>query len=128
MYFLIYYFQLVRKIQTQEATIESLSAQLVALETSDTLVRAKEQHEAIVSTLRQKHESEVLILKEHLDTANAKVEDRETQIIKLKQQLGSLVKNSENAHIDRADTINRLTRSLEDSQKQCQELLEAGQA
>ena len=37
-----------------------------------------------------------------------------------------MVKAAEDAHIERADTINRLTRSLEDSQKQCQQMLEAG--
>ncbi len=36
------------------------------------------------------------------------------------------MKAGEDAHIGRADTINRLSRSLEDSQRQCQEMLEAG--
>jgi len=51
---------------------------------------------------------------------------QDDQIGVLKKQLIELVKSSENVHIDRADTINRLTRSLQESQRQCNELIEAG--
>jgi len=43
----------------------------------------------------------------------------------LKQKLDESVKLSESAHISRAETINRLTQSLEESQKRCRNLLEA---
>ena len=48
------------------------------------------------------------------------------EVENLKKQVAGLLKASEEAQIGRADTINRLTRSLEDSQRQCQDLLEAG--
>jgi hypothetical protein len=44
----------------------------------------------------------------------------------LRQKLNESYKEAENSQISRADTINRLTRSLEDSQKQCRMLLESG--
>jgi len=44
----------------------------------------------------------------------------------LKKQVADLRKSSELAQLDRADTINRLTHSVEESQRQCQQLLEAG--
>lgn len=42
-------------------------------------------------------------------------------------KLDQSYKSAENAQISRAETINRLTRTLEDSQKQCQALLESSQ-
>ena len=48
------------------------------------------------------------------------------EIAGLKRQLLESVKSSENAQLDRAETINRLSRSLEESQRQCRDLLEAG--
>lgn len=44
----------------------------------------------------------------------------------LRQKLNESYKEAENVQISRAETINRLTRSLEESQKQCQTLLESG--
>lgn len=44
----------------------------------------------------------------------------------LRQKLNESYKEAENVQISRAETINRLTRSLEESQKQCQMLLESG--
>ena len=44
----------------------------------------------------------------------------------LKRQVTDLRKSNELAQLDRADTINRLTQSVEQSQRQCQQLLEAG--
>ena len=44
----------------------------------------------------------------------------------LRRQVADLLKASELAQLDRADTINRLTQSVEESQRQCQQLLEAG--
>ena len=40
--------------------------------------------------------------------------------------MSNLVKAHEDANINRADTMNRLTKSLEESQRQCSDLLEAG--
>ena len=48
------------------------------------------------------------------------------EIVNLKKQVSEGVKSLEETHINRADTINRLTRSLEESQTQCRVLLEAG--
>ena len=48
------------------------------------------------------------------------------EIQKLKRQLADAVREAENCKIERAETINRLTRSLEESQRQCRDLLEGG--
>ena len=48
------------------------------------------------------------------------------EVIKLKKQLSDTIKVHEDAKIDRANTINRLAKSLEESQRQCSDLLEAG--
>ena len=45
---------------------------------------------------------------------------------KLKKQLSNATRISESTQIERGDTINRLSRSLEESQRQCEQLLEAG--
>ena len=58
-------------MQTSEATIESLNCQLVELGSSDTLVRAREHHDSVVSGMRHKHAQELLVLNTQLDSLNA---------------------------------------------------------
>ena len=45
----------------------------------------------------------------------------------LRKQVADVTKEAEMAQISRAEAINRLTRSLHDSQDQCNQLLESGQ-
>ena len=59
--------QLIEKLDISESTIESLNQQLTSLNQADSLVRMRSQHEVMMSTLRQKHEEELLYLKEKLD-------------------------------------------------------------
>ena len=59
--------QLIEKLGISESTIESLNQQLTSLNQADSLARMRSQHEVLMSTLRQKHEEEVLYLKEKLD-------------------------------------------------------------
>ena len=63
-------FQLVKKLQTAESTIESLNAQLCELESSESLARSRDQHDNIVTGLQHKYESEIYDLKQRLDKAN----------------------------------------------------------
>lgn len=46
--------------------------------------------------------------------------------VDLKMKVKHLQKEMEEKQIERADTINRLSKSLENSQKQCEQMLEAG--
>ena len=48
------------------------------------------------------------------------------EIINLKKQVAELMKASELNQMERAESINRLTRSLHESQLHCNQLLEAG--
>ena len=68
--------QLIHKVETAESTIEMLNAQLQELGASESLVRAKDQHESIVSGMRQKHDQEILLLKQKLDSAQAEKEQQ----------------------------------------------------
>ena len=52
-----------------ETTIDSLNHQLVELSRSESLTRAKEQHESVVNVMKRRHEEEVLTLKQKLDEA-----------------------------------------------------------
>ena len=59
--------QVISKLHVAETTIDSLNQQLVELSRSESLTRAKEQHESVVNSMKKKHEEQVLALKQKLD-------------------------------------------------------------
>lgn len=56
--------------------MESMQQQLLELQRSDALQRAREQHEAIISVLKQKYEQQVLSLEQKLDTTKSALREQ----------------------------------------------------
>ncbi|XP_007644934.1 centrosomal protein of 152 kDa isoform X3 [Cricetulus griseus] len=118
--------KLTKKARTTEMTLENLKQQLVELHHSESLQRAREQHENIVSGLTQKYEEQVLSLQKNLDATRAALQEQENLCTRLKDHVQQLERNQEAVRLEKTELINRLTRSLEDSQKQCAHLLQSG--
>lgn len=55
------------KLYLSDGTIDSLQQQIKQLNQSESIARARAQHESMLANLRQKHEEEILLLKEKLD-------------------------------------------------------------
>ncbi|XP_051000494.1 centrosomal protein of 152 kDa [Acomys russatus] len=118
--------KLTKKARTTEITLENLKQQLVELHHSESLQRAREQHESIVAGLTQKYEEQVLALQRNLDATTAALQEQENVCVRLKDHVLQLERNQEAVKVEKTELINRLTRSLEDSQKQCAHLLQSG--
>ncbi|XP_040602141.1 centrosomal protein of 152 kDa isoform X3 [Mesocricetus auratus] len=118
--------KLTKKARTTEITLENLKQQLVELHHSESLQRAREQHENIVSGLTHKYEEQVLSLQKNLDATRAALQEQENLCTRLKDHVQQLERTQEAVKLEKTELINRLTRSLEDSQKQCAHLLQSG--
>ncbi|XP_074183871.1 centrosomal protein of 152 kDa isoform X2 [Rhinolophus sinicus] len=118
--------QMVKKSRTTEMALESLKQQLLDLHHSESLQRTREQHESIVMGLTKKYEEQVLSLQKKLDATLTAFNEQEDICCHLKDQVKQLERNQEASKLEKTEIINRLTRSLEDSQKQCANLLHSG--
>ncbi|XP_076785790.1 centrosomal protein of 152 kDa isoform X4 [Arvicanthis niloticus] len=118
--------KLTKKLRTTEITLESLKQQLAELHHSESLQRAREQHESIVAGLTQKYEEQVSSLQKNLDTTVMALQEQESICTRLKDHVQQLERSQEAIRLEKTELINRLTRSLEDSQKQCAHLLQSG--
>ncbi|XP_029392727.1 centrosomal protein of 152 kDa isoform X2 [Mus pahari] len=118
--------KLTKKLRTTEITLESLKQQLVELHHSESLQRAREQHESIVASLTRKYEEQVSSLQKNLDATITALQEQESICTRLKDHVQQLERNQEAVRLEKTELINRLTRSLEDSQKQCAHLLQSG--
>ncbi|GFS14584.1 centrosomal protein of 152 kDa-like, partial [Elysia marginata] len=112
------------KLSQAESTIETLSQHVTELSESDSMSRARREHEAVVSTLTQRHQRELLVLKEQLDVTKAELSTKTQELSQAREQLGEATLALEQAQVSRGETVNRLSRSLEESQRRCQELLQ----
>jgi hypothetical protein len=66
---------LTKRLHTLEASEESLHAQLQAVAQSDALVRARQQHEAIVTSITHKMDGELHDLRDKLDATERQRDD-----------------------------------------------------
>ena len=57
-------------MESAKKTIESLHQQLMQLEKSESLSRAREQHENVAMATKKRHEEELTRLKQKLDDVN----------------------------------------------------------
>ncbi|XP_057580512.1 centrosomal protein of 152 kDa isoform X3 [Hippopotamus amphibius kiboko] len=118
--------QMIKKSRTAEVALDSLKQQLLDLHHSESLQRARQQHESIVMGLTKKYEEQVLSLQRKLDATVTALKEQEDICCHLKDQVKQLERNQEASKLEKTEIINRLTRSLEESQKQCANLLHSG--
>ncbi|KAF6129311.1 centrosomal protein 152 [Phyllostomus discolor] len=118
--------QMIKKSRTTEMALESLKQQLLDLHRSESLQRAREQHESVVMGLTKKYEEQVSSLQEKLDATVTALKEQEDICCHLEDKVKQLERNQEATKLEKTETINRLTRSLEESQRQCASLLHSG--
>ncbi|KAL9838235.1 centrosomal protein of 152 kDa isoform 2-T2 [Geothlypis trichas] len=118
--------QILKQSKVAEVAMESMQKQLLELQRSDALQRAREQHETIISALKQKYEQQILSLEQKLDTTQSALREQKELCKNLEEHIKQLEKLLEETKCEKTEIINRLTRSLEESQKQCANLLQTG--
>ncbi|XP_065497955.1 centrosomal protein of 152 kDa [Caloenas nicobarica] len=118
--------QILKQSKVAEVAMESMQKQLLELQRSDALQRAREQHEAVISALKQKYEKQILSLEQKLDTTKSALQEQKELCKNLEEHVKQLQRMLEETKCEKTEIINRLTRSLEESQKQCANLLQTG--
>ncbi|XP_073509173.1 centrosomal protein of 152 kDa [Phyllobates terribilis] len=118
--------QLRKELKVAKLAMDSMQQQVMDLRRSDSIHRAREQHEAVVSMLKQKNEEQLLSLQQKLDEVNGALTEQKEICNRLEQQVKLSERNQEQIKMEKTEIINRLTKSLEESQKQCANLLHTG--
>lgn len=79
--------------------------------------------DSVVKQLKDRHAAEKDMLQQQINTMQTKLEDRENESKRLMVQLNEVQRSREAMLIDKADSINELTKRLDESQSKCQELI-----
>ncbi|XP_039626280.1 centrosomal protein of 152 kDa [Polypterus senegalus] len=115
-----------KKQKVSEAAVDSMQQQMKDLCQSESLTRAREQHETILEALKEKHEAEVLKLQQDIDAKSHALNEQTEHWQQLKEQLKRAEKQQEEIISEKVEMINRLTKSLNECQQQCTNLLHTG--
>lgn len=83
-----------------------------------------EKHmDSVIKQINDRHAAQVDMMQQQINTMRTKLEDRESELKRLIIQNNELHKSREAFLLDKSDTINQLTKRLDESQRQCQELV-----
>ncbi|XP_043084683.1 centrosomal protein of 152 kDa [Puntigrus tetrazona] len=116
----------VKQQRVAEAAMDSMKQQMMDLCRSDTLTRAREQHDRDMAAIREQHEDRLLTLQQKLDAQSQSLNEQAEAGRRLLDQVRLLERQREEDQVDRATVINTLTQRLEESQQQCAKLLQTG--
>ncbi|KAM7396883.1 hypothetical protein PAMP_019888 [Pampus punctatissimus] len=113
-----------KKQRVAEAAVESMKQQMLELCRSDTLSRAREQHDRDLAVIREQHEAALLAIEQKLDSTSQALSEQIDLSRRLREQVKQLELQREEEQLERARVVNALTQRLEESQKQCAKLLQ----
>ena len=94
------------------AVVGQLQSQLTQLQTSDTVLRARQQHDATVRSLLERHQGEMANMKVELDHANTKGNRLEQDKTLLSEKLAAAVAGQEMAVKARVEEVAELSSKL----------------
>ncbi|XP_059391626.1 centrosomal protein of 152 kDa-like isoform X1 [Carassius carassius] len=109
-----------------EVAMDSMKQQMMDLCRSDTLTRAREQHDRDMTAIREQYEAKLLTLQQKLDAQSQSLNEQAEVGQRLLDQVRLLERQREEDQVDRAAVINTLAQRLEESQQQCAKLLHTG--
>ncbi|XP_047210755.1 centrosomal protein of 152 kDa isoform X1 [Girardinichthys multiradiatus] len=112
------------KLNVADAAVDSMKQQMLELCRSDTLSRARQQHDRDLAIIKEQHEAALLALQQKLDSTSQALNDQINVAQKLQQQVKELERQREEEQLERARIVNSLTQRLEESQQQCAKLLQ----
>ncbi|XP_039502831.1 centrosomal protein of 152 kDa isoform X2 [Pimephales promelas] len=116
----------VKQQRVAEAAMDSMKQQMMELCRSDTLTRAREQHDRDTAAIREQSEARLLALQQKLDAQSQSLNEQAEASRRLLDQVRQLERQREEDQLNRASVINTLTQRLEESQQQCAKLLHTG--
>nr|XP_046249227.1 centrosomal protein of 152 kDa isoform X2 [Scatophagus argus] len=113
-----------KKQRVAEAAVDSMKQQMLDLCRSDTLSRAREQHDRDLAVIKEQHDAAVLTLQQKLDSTSQTLNEQIDVGQRLREQVKQLENQREEEQLERARVVNTLSQRLEESQQQCAKLLQ----
>lgn len=87
------------------------------------IISADKNTDKILKQAQERHNAQTAMMQQQVESIQSKFDDLEHEFKNLDIRYKELQRSRESMLIEKSETINQLTKNLEDSQRQCQELL-----
>ena len=115
--------ELIARCESSDHLVQSLQSQLIEFQSKDTVLKAREHHDALVSSLKERHESEMSSFQNEVDGLAAKVKRYEHELEQMRSKMNDSQRYHESLLMEKSDKIQELNRRLFESQKRLNELI-----
>ncbi|KAJ3596388.1 hypothetical protein NHX12_002795 [Muraenolepis orangiensis] len=115
-----------KKQRIADAAVDSIKQQMADLCGSETLSRARQQHDRDLAVMKEQHAASLLGLQQKLDSSSQALKDQTDVGQRLQEQVRQLSRQREEEQLERAGVVNALSQRLEETQRQCAKLLQTG--
>ena len=105
------------QVESSNLMIQTLHGQLNDLQKSDTILRAKKQHEETLRSLKERHEAEVFGMQQEIDNLNANLRRNESELEAFSTKLRKSQMDYERQLLEKSDTIKDLQDRLDLAQR-----------
>lgn len=114
--------QLVAELERTKALLNDVQHKYHMVEKN--AAYSSERHtDNMVKQINDRHAAQTDMLQQQINTMRTKLEDKEIEIKRLTIQNNELHKSRESMLLDKSDTINQLTKRLDEAQRQCQDMI-----
>ncbi|XP_046672515.1 centrosomal protein of 152 kDa-like isoform X2 [Homalodisca vitripennis] len=105
--------------------IQELEERIAMMERCDPSKNLAKQQDMMVKELKNKHQQDVVMLQKQIENLNKKLLQKVEDCSGLEKRMAELQREHEMLLVDKGNTINQLSRQLDESQAQCRQLMAA---
>ena len=114
--------QLKSEIESQNMMVQTLQFQIQELQRSDTILRAKTQHEEKLRSLKDRHESEMFQMQQQIDKLESETRKLDAEKEVLNSKLRKNQSEFDKINLEKSDTIKNLQERLDLSQRKIDQI------
>jgi hypothetical protein len=92
--------------------VQTLQSQLTDLQKRETALKAREHHDSIVRSLKERHEGELISLQQEVDRLTSVIKRVEAEADGLRNRMNETLRHHESMLVEKSDTIEELSNRL----------------
>ncbi|XP_046389996.1 centrosomal protein of 152 kDa-like isoform X2 [Ischnura elegans] len=122
-------YNLTTQLEIAKSSVNDLQNRISFLEKIDTSKKKELENESYLKLIEERHRKEMNCMQEEVEVMKVKYNKKESECASLEKKVTEVTKSLEATLADKTEVINRLARSLEESQARCEQLMssQAGQ-
>lgn len=115
--------KLVGEIESTKLMLSDVQAKYNMVE-KNVMFNAERNTDILIKQAQERHLAQIAMMQQQIDSLKCRYDDLEHDFKHLDIRYKELQKSRESMLIEKSETINQLNKNLEESQRQCQELLQ----